>query len=246
MAIGVPSLLTAGSDTTNNAASYATAAVLPAANEVIELAVVTTVTSGTAETVVPTHPSITFTQTRTQLYNGTLRRISHFTGVADGSPVSSAITITPNAATQTGCMWIARQHTGVDTASAVVQSNSGSGTGTTFSTSLAAFADAANATTAFAGYEGAGSPTFTAGTGFTLQGNPSAMATPSQRIVGEYQLANDTTPDMTVSSSNAWGFIAVELRAAAAGGGGQPTVKRTSGVPGMAGTPVIFGGPSRW
>jgi len=217
MAIGTPTLLTAGSDTGNSAASYSTASITPAANEVVVLYVLVTIGSGTAGTITPTHPSITFSSAhQSRTFNGTLRRLEMFTGVASASPSAGVITLTPSAATQTGVLWVVQQWTGVDTTSPVVQSNAGSGTGTTLSTTLSAFASAANATAAGGGNDAAGSGTWTAGTNFTLLGNPSAMSTPSTRIAGEYQLANDTSPDLTNSTSTTWGFIAAELRAATA------------------------------
>ena len=215
MAIGTPTLLTAGSDTTDSAASYSTASITPTANEVVVLYVLTTIGSGTAGTVTPTHGSITFTSVTSRLFNGTLRRISMFTGVASGSPSAGAITITPSASTQTGCAWVVQQWTGVDTTTPVVQSAVNSGTGTSLSATLSAFGSANNATAAGGANDAAGSGAWTAGTGFTLLGNPAAMATPSVRIAGEYQLANDTTPNLTNSTSTTWGFIAAEMKAAA-------------------------------
>jgi len=217
MAIGTPTLLTAGSDTSNSVPSYATASITPTANEVVVLYVLTTIGSGTAGTITPTHPDITFSAAvQSQTFNGTLRRLEMFTGVASASPGGGVVTLTPSAATQTGVMWVVQQWTGVDTTTPVVQSAKNSGTGTTLSTTLAAFASANNATAAGGANDAAGSGTWTAGTSFTLLGYPAAMATPSARIAGEYQLANDTTPELTNTASTTWGFIAAEMKAAAA------------------------------
>lgn len=210
MAIGTPTLLTANNDTSNSVASYATASITPTANEVVVLYVHTNIGSGTAGTITPTHPDITFSSAvKSQLFNGTLRRIEMFTGVASSSPGGGVITLTPSAATQTGCSWVVQQWTGVDPAAPVVQSNSASGTNTSMATTLAAFASANNATACGAAQDG--SVTFTAGTGFTLLGN-TAVATPSVRLAGSYQLAADTTPDMTSNTSSTFGVIAAELK----------------------------------
>ena len=213
MAIGTPTLLTAGNDTSNSVASYSTASITPTANEVVVLYVHLNIGSGTAGTITPTHPSITFSSAvKSRLFNGTLRRIEMFTGVASSSPSASAITLTPSSATQTGCSWVVQQWTGVDTTTPVVQSNSGSGTSTTMSTTLSAFASGNNATAA--GYAQDGSVTFTAGTNFTQLGNTS-VATPTVRLAGAYYLGQDTTPDATSTASSTYGFIAAELNAAA-------------------------------
>lgn len=215
MAIGTPTTLTSGSDTTDSAASYTTASITPTAGAVIFCGVLTTVGSGTAGTVTLTHGSITFNTLTSTTFNGTGWRISLVQGVVNGSPSAGAITITPSAATQTGVMWVVQQWTGVDTATPVPSSNYKTGSGTSTgpsTTALSAFGSSANAVVAFVAASSPGSDTYTAGTGFTLLGNPSAMATPTARIVGEYQLANDTTPDMTISVSRAWGMVAAEVK----------------------------------
>jgi len=133
-----------------------------------------------------------------------------------GTPSPGALTFTYGVSHES-CAWSVAEATGVDTtgtngSGAVVQVVTAVGVGTTPAVTLAAFGSADNAT--YAGVATGGGTISSAGTGFTLLGT-TASVTPSVVGVGsQYQLANDTSVNMTIGSDD-WGIIGVEVKAAA-------------------------------
>ena len=134
-----------------------------------------------------------------------------------GTPSPGALTFTFGVSHES-CAWSVAEATGVDTSGtngsgAVVQVVTAVGVGATPAVTLAAFGSADNAT--YAGVATGGGTISSAGTGFTLLGT-TASVTPSVVGVGsQYQLANDTSVNMTIGSDD-WGIIGVEVKAAAA------------------------------
>ena len=133
------------------------------------------------------------------------------------SPSAGAITITYGASHES-CAWSVAEFTGVDTtgtngSGAVVQVVTATGTSTTPSVTLAAFGSSSNAT--YGGCATGGLITGSAGTGFTQLGAVASVTPSIVGVVSEYQLANDTSVDMTLSGAEDWGIIGVEVKAAA-------------------------------
>lgn len=134
---------------------------------------------------------------------------------------TGAITIT-HGSNVTDATWILDEFNGIDTSGsngsgAIVQSatNKDEVGVTSLTVTLAAFGSTANAT--YGSFGWAGNPTMTAGTGFTEldeqhdSGSDIGSGT-------EWRSDNDTTVDMTLSVADFIGGIAIEIKAASAGG----------------------------
>jgi len=138
-----------------------------------------------------------------------------------GTPSTGALTITFGV-THESCAWSVAEATGIDTSGtngsgAVVQVVTATGTGTTPAVTLAAFGSANNAT--YAGVATRGDLVTSPGTGFTLLGTATSSISSVVGVGSQYQLANDTSVDMTIATSDVWGIIGVEVKAAAAATG---------------------------
>lgn len=182
----------------------------------------------------PTAPTSTgWTQIATVVYDDdTLNRerLTLFRRM-EGSDLTQAHTIAFAAETQAIVRWSIEEATGVDTggtngADAVVQSATGSASAaTTVSVTLAAFSGASNATFACFGLGGdgaSGTPTLTAGSGFTALTDLSNV---DATLYTERRVDNDTTADVSSTLTHGWlGGIAIEVKAAA--GGGSPAPRR--------------------
>lgn len=136
--------------------------------------------------------------------------------------------------------WIVAEITGADMAAAIPYAgNSGVGSAdaaTSASITLAAFGAAGNLSLAFFGSDGAA---------FTAGGSGAILAqnTVETERLGCWYFVGDEDPSVTMTSSD-WGGFGIEIAEAAAASG-QPTVKRSGGVPGMNGRPSPFG-PRIW
>lgn len=127
---------------TTAATSFTTASVTPAANQVVLICIGNTATSGAPPTSV-TGNGITYTMIVAKS-SGT-KSCSIWWG-ASGSPAAGTITIDFGGVSQATCFHDVEQLTSADQSNPVVQSQTGSGTGTagSLSSALAAFRDAAN------------------------------------------------------------------------------------------------------
>ncbi len=226
MAVGQTSL-TSGSSATNGT-SYNTASVTPTANNLILLA---TMSESVAENDGAVPSSVTGNGLTWVLVasgtTDTYGAVSLYRAMG-ASPSAGAVTINYTN-TQVGILWQLSEFSGIDTggtngSAAVVQSAAVSGgTGTSLSITLAAFGAAGNGTFGTFGAwadNGGSAVTFTPGSGFTeiydawhdVGGWTDALQT-------EWRTDNDTTVDATLSdASGNWAGVAVEIKAAAAGG----------------------------
>ena len=200
---------------TTAASSATTASVTLTANRLYLL----TVTSRNA-TVDPNQPTVTnFTQVNTDNYDnaGSQKRITVLR-ILPAATTTGTLSIGFAAQTQTDIIWILDEFTGMDTsgvngAGAIVQSvvnQDRTGSGTTLTATLAAFASTANATYGSCGI-GNEPITFTPGSGFTTIAQDGS--TGNLTGVTEFKNSNDTTVDFTSSVAGELGIIAMEIRA---------------------------------
>lgn len=247
MAIATPVLALSLETTATAGTSFATSGNLTSAADRLYLACVVNQTSGGGAT-----PSgltgggqSTWTQVRTGLV-GANERMTIYRALSSSPGAAAPLTATWGSSQGSiGAIYCLEYDgvvlTGSNGADAVVQSaTANTGSGTSLSVTLAAFADAVN-NMAVGFFVNSTTSAATAGSGFAFVGNTTGQ---SRRFSHEYQTGEDTSVDIS-GGSGRWLGIAVEL-AAAAGAAGQPYRKRASGVPGLAGTPFIFGGPRRW
>jgi hypothetical protein len=226
--------------------SFSTASITPTANNLVKIAVY--LRNGSS--INPTVSSIsgnglTWVKVASVVLDtsGSSRRAIEVWRAMGASPSAGAVTITTTES-ETGAAWAVDQFSGVDTSGtngsgAIVQSVTNkdeTGATNTLTVTLAAFADANNATYgAFA--DDTGSDTTTAGSGFSKLGDVGdANANVNTRFTTEFKSSNDTSVDLTWSTNpqSAMGGIAVEIKAAAVVG--QPTIKRIATVPFLGGS----------
>jgi hypothetical protein len=110
---------------------------------------------------------------------------------------------------------------GTNGSAAIVQTATGSGTGTALSATLAAFGDAANGTFGAGAVYAGGMSSWTVGTGFTALASLANGFSIDSHMLTEYRDDNDTSVDATAGSSGDWGMVAIEIKAAGGGGGAQ-------------------------
>lgn len=214
MAVTSFHLLTNG-DTAGNTV-YNTASIAPTANRLV-LATIAHSAGGTQPV-----PSLsgggmtTWTQVNTVEINGFVR-VSVFRAL-QASPSSGALTITFSSA-QDRCGWSINEFAGIDItgangANAIAQSAVAAvtGSGTTVSATLGAFANPNNAT--FGGCVVQSNPerTIAPGTGFAELAEWDAAAGNFIAIETEFRNDNDTSVDITASgSANHLGIVGIEI-----------------------------------
>lgn len=217
--------LTSGSDTTTGT-SATTASVSPTANRLVLVAVCNTANTG-GNRAAPSGISgagYTFDKIAEALVETDFTQVSLWRGLL-ASPSSGALTIS-FVNSMDLIVWSVFELDGIDTggtngSAAIVQSATNSTTGTTQTVTLAAFGSADNGAVSVHGWDSASTSTpatATAGTGFTeihdggaTQGSGFAIALQSQ-----WRADNDTTANITWSTTGSLGGIAVEIKAAGA------------------------------
>jgi probable HAF family extracellular repeat protein len=220
-------LLTAGNNTVNQKV-YTTAAIAPAPNTLVTVAVLEHSSLGTPPSPTLSGGGMTAWEivATTTFDTGTSprRRLTIFRAMST-APGSGALTIT-SSMTLSHCQWIVSQWDGVETsrvngAGAIGQTGSSRGEAVTrLTVSLAPFGSPNNVAY---GVFGVASQTLvvTPGAGFTeISEQPSGESTPGD-LQAEWQ-TNDPTIDATWTSRNAGG-LGVEIVGATAGGGNWTT-----------------------
>lgn len=209
--------LTAGTDTTDDADSAVASVTVTAGR--LQLLTICSRADAVQPTIssigVPTGSGIVWTLIGTAVdfdASGSRRTLFLYRGMATAT-ATGGFTITWGG-TQTAKSWALDEVTGMDAtgtqgSGAIVQSASNMGASvTSLTVTLGAFSNANNAT--YGAFGNAGEGALTAGAGFTRIGN--------QQVAGEcgvgteYQLANDTTVNMSNSTMDIGG-IAVEIKA---------------------------------
>lgn len=193
---------------TTAATSYATASVTPTANQVVLVLVANTETTGAPPASV-TGNGITYTMIAAKS-SGT-KSCSLWWG-ASGSPSAGAITIDFAGVSQTTCFWDVEQLSGADQSSPVVQSRTGSGTGTTgsLSSALAAFRDAVN-DAGFYIIIHASNESTTVAASWTQLFNSSNSGPAMSRETAWISGGGALNPQPTWATSSTWVMAAVEM-----------------------------------
>jgi hypothetical protein len=222
MAIVGAELTTGGTPTPSG--SVNTASVSPSANALVLITVKGASGGGTApDAPTVTGNGLTWVQVATQTFtdgSSETHRLTTFRALG-ASPSSGVINIAHSGnVPDAGITWTVREYTGVDTggtngSAAVVQSDPNTGTGTAISATLAAFGDAVNNAVDIAAATFAGSTLTPEGgyTGYTTD------TTEGNLLRAAWKIGEDTTPSMTLDTSFVWAAIALEIKAAAGGGG---------------------------
>lgn len=178
------------------------------------------VSSGTPNTPTVTINGTSLTQIRSDIEGSGLVRITALCFLGDGS--TGVATISVAAQTQASIQWSCDQwtgglNTGTNGINNVVATNTNfsTGTGSTISTTLSAFADATNNAAYIHAYNQGGN-TMTPKAGYTgLSVMSGLFADKNAYIVGQ-----DTAPNETQgANTDAWSATAMEIAAAGGGGG---------------------------
>lgn len=212
--------LTSGNDT-DGGSSSTTASVTPGSNK-LELLSVSSRTNITAD---PNQPTVTgngltWVAINSIVYDTTSasrKRITLFRAMG-ASPSTGAITIDFGGQAQTDVVWSLDEASGIDTggtngSAASVQSATAkdeTGSATSLTVTLAAFADAGNAT--FGAICVDNNSAASVGSGFTQLAVPT---TTNQRLISEWKATNDTGVDASFGTSGLIGGVAIEIKAAA-------------------------------
>lgn len=210
---------------TANQTSYDTASISPGSNRLVLVAVMNFGTGSSPNTPTLSGNGLTYQLIDSQLYQSDFIRLSLFRSMG-ASPSSGAITIDFAGQTQDSCHWAVSEFSGVNTtgthgSGAIVQGAKAAPTSTTTGlATLAAFADAANATFGCFAINSAGAGLITPGSGFT---EIYEVSTGQRNLQTEWKDTADTSVDATASSTN-WAVIAVEI---ASGGAASVPFRRS-------------------
>lgn len=205
--------LTSGIESSGSGTTVNSASISPAAGS----AIVVAVAGFNGANMAVSGGGLTWTTRVNGFQYATDHRIWVF--VAYGSPSAGALTFTYDDGTFLG--WVVDNITGtVSSTPTNANTATGSGTSTAPLATLGAFADAANGTWGYCVAQDAVS--HTPGTGFTEVLQRTGLFDFEDSTI--FQDANDTTADVTLSGSAAWGMVAIEIveAAAAAANVGQP------------------------
>lgn len=209
--------ITAGGLANSGQSNFDTASISPVTGRLYLLAVESWLNSGSVNKPTVSGAGLTWVEVGTVL-NGTNMRLTLFRAMGSGS--SGALTINHGGQTQILCQWHLTEFTNVRTsgsngADAVIQSATAqdSGSDTSITVTLGAFANPANATYGCMFHEQG--VAITVGSGFTLLSNNSV----AHSARSEFRNDNDTSVDWTWSSSTSQKVaIGVEIGLAPAGG----------------------------
>lgn len=222
MAVSITNLAAAG-DTTDRGSGnpYTTASVTLEAGRLYVLAVVGNRVDN-PDTPTVTSSGATWTLRESVDYNTIAspdHRICVFLGTVASQQIG-AISI-EYAATQLGCRWSVDEVTGHNTGSPIVQDGENrADTGTSFSVTLAAFADAVNnAMYCVVVHSSADAINKEAAHTQLSDGQTGAGTTIHMKVV--WFLGEDTSVDFTTASNRFWGGITMEIAMASAGGYGN-------------------------
>lgn len=215
-----PRHLTHGEDP-SNATSYATASISSSARRLLLLAVYNRHATNAPVPSSVSGAGLTWTQVTSIQHAASGARLTVYRAYAT-TPASGAITISFGS-TQTNCSWSIEEFSAVDSSSPVVQSATASGNSSAPAATLAAFGHERNGTYAAVGNNGV--RTFTPASGYVELADVQVSGAENGHLSVEYSGENDTTPDGTLSGSEQWAVVAIELR----GTVGPYILPRTSG-----------------
>jgi hypothetical protein len=215
-AFPTPTDLTTSSSSTDGT-SYTTASITPPSNTLILAVVHSEIASGTPNTPTLAGNGLTWVAIGSNVTNQ--NRTTAFR--ARGTATVGTVVIDYAGQTMSDSAWSivsvgGAATTGTNGSGAIVQFATATNSAvTSLTVTLAAFANAANATFGFFGINN--NVSMVAGSGFTIVNQPGLS---SSRAAIEWKIGNDTSVDMTWTSSTA-AAVAVEVAPAAATGGGR-------------------------
>jgi hypothetical protein len=213
-------------------AVFTTASITPTANRLI-LAVITARHNASS----PGQPSLsgnglTWVVVEDRLDAAARQRITVFRAMGP-APSTGAVTITYPASVR-GCAWSISEYDGVDTSGsngsgAIVQSAQAEATGTSLTVTLAAFADAANAT--FGGFYPVSTVDESPGAGFTeIHDFQAANGFGAYHVHTEWRNDNDTSVDQSSTNSVVRLGVAIEIKAVPTGTAHSRTITDALGI----------------
>lgn len=207
-----------GDSSTTDATSFNTASITPTADRLILVAI----SARNISTAIPT-PTVTGNGITYELVDsygsGSTPAVFLFRGM-NASPSAGAITISFGSTTIESICWSVSEYanvktTGTNGSNAITQSNTGTGSGaTSLTVNLGAFESSDNAT--FGMILHTANEATTQGSGFSLI-HSTSKGTPTNGLGTEWRNDNDTTVDMTWTTSTFTRGIAAELRNASVG-----------------------------
>lgn len=206
LVLNAPVASVTGATTDTDGTSYVTGSWTPTANSVAFLAVASELAAGADYPTSIAGNGLTWVNI-TNLWNGN-RSLAVYAAVVGGSPSAGAITVTFGT-TQKNCAVVAKTISGLLLTTTPVQSVTATGSSTTRSATLAAFANPNNVTLAFA--SAAENAAQTVGSGFTSLGTAFG-STEATSVIAESKV-NDLAPSATGGNAT-WGMIALEFPAA--------------------------------
>lgn len=138
-----------------------------------------------------------------------------FTALADGSSTSTALTVDKNGA-GTGQITVVVELAGIDTSAPFVQyaDDISASNGTQSTLTLASFADATNNAVVFAAAHATNEAQASVA-GYSEYGDV-GHNTPTRRLSSYANVGEDTTPNVSWTTSGVWGTVGLEARAASA------------------------------
>lgn len=202
--------LTAGVESSGSGTTVNTASVSPSASS----AVIVTVVAFNGANMAASGLGLTWSTKINGFQYATDHRIWVFVGY--GSPSAGVIALTYDDGTFLG--WVVDNVTGsVSSTPTNANTATGSGTGTAALATLGAFANAANGAWAYC--VGQDAVNHTPGTGWTEVAQRTGLFDFEDSTI--FRDSNDTTADITLSASAAWGMVALEIADTAGEGGGS-------------------------
>lgn len=210
-AFPTPTDLTTSASTTDGT-SYVTASITPSSNTLILACVHTEISAGTPNTPTATGNGLTWVSIGSNLTNQNRTTLFRARGTAS----AGAVTFDYAGQTISDSSWSivsvdGAATSGTNGSGAIIQFATGTNSGnTSLTVTLAAFANAANATFGCFGINN--NVTITAGSGFTIINQPGVS---SSRVAIEWKNSNDTGVDASWTTSTA-AAVAVEIAPAVA------------------------------
>lgn len=207
------------SGSTTDGVSYTTASITPPSDTLILAVVHSEISAGTPNIPTLAGNSLTWDQIGTDVQGANRTTVFR----ARGTATTGTVVISYAGQTISDCTWSiisvdGAAATGTNGSGAIVQSITNKNSGaTSLTVTLGTFANAGNAT--FGGFGINNNVTMTAGSGFTLINQPGCC---SSRAAFEWKSTNDTTVDMTWTTSTAVGVAFEVAPFVATGGRSEP------------------------
>lgn len=207
--------LSSGNDGSAGGTSFTTASLTPTSGRIGLLSFSAARGAGVGVPSSITGAWATWTAVNDVQFDANGRRLFLYRGT--GTVANEAITVTFPSSNDAH-FWTIDEIASGNTSAPIVQSVTASGTSTAPSATLAAFESASNATYSVVVHAQDGGEQITVGTGFTELADHGFVTSFAMRKQTQWRSDNDTTPDATFATSNAWAMIGAEIDEPAAAG----------------------------